>query len=110
MAGKLRGIFDEAVRTVCRAMISAGEATSDNVVISISEDKHGESSETVTLSVEIASAGDADLKPCNTLALTIAEDRLSTDLSLKKRGRLTEGQTAAMVAALDRRLEKETQL
>ena len=58
----------------CQVTIPTG-STSTDVEISISEDGRGESSETIILSIEVASAGDTGLTLGNSrLVLAIAED------------------------------------
>ena len=97
--------------TGCQIMIFAGETTGDDVVISINEDGRGESSETIILSVEIASAGDTDLTPGSPLVLIIAEDLPlpSVSLSATNTG-ITEGAIEVLTITLSEAVSEDITL
>ena len=98
--------------TGCQAVISAGETTYDAVVVSINEDGRGESSETIILSMEIASADDTSLMLGNSrLVLAIDEDPPlpSVSLSAANTG-ITEGATEVLTITLSETVSEDITL
>ena len=81
--------------TGCQVTISAGRTIDDAVMVSINEDGAGEFAETIILSIEIASAGDPNLRlGSSSLDFTIAADPPGPTVSLSYTGSMTVQEAA----------------
>ena len=84
----------------CRVEIAAGQ-TGASVMVTINEDGGGEGSETIILSMVIASAGDTDLMARGSLVLTIPADPPLPTVSLSADSTsVREGGTATLTLTL----------
>ena len=88
--------------TGCQVTISAGGTIGDAVVVSINEDGVGESAETIILSIEIASAGDPDLRlGRSSLDFIIAADPPGPTVSLSYTGSMTVQEAATPLVLIE---------